>query len=98
MGGRGEQYKVKTLRTAPTHQYLYLHSCSNTHVYKITNVPVFFYMALGLDYFDGANPLLRPSEGISPEDLVFFLAQMSIGFACCHLRAPKSYNFQAHPF
>jgi hypothetical protein len=36
-----------------------------THVHKINNVPV-FYMTLGLNDFDGANPLLVPLEEVDP--------------------------------
>jgi hypothetical protein len=34
---------------------------SETHVHKISNVPV-FYMALGLDDFDGGKSITRPIE------------------------------------
>ncbi len=43
------------------------HSCSKTHVLKITKVPV-SYMSIGLNDFDGANPLLGPLEGVGPEN------------------------------
>jgi hypothetical protein len=40
---------------------------NETHVHKITNVPSFFLMALGLNDFVGANPLLGLLEGVGPE-------------------------------
>jgi hypothetical protein len=47
-------------------------SNSQTHLNKITNVPV-YYMALGLLMISmGAIPLLGPLEGVGPENLDFF--------------------------
>jgi hypothetical protein len=48
-----------------------------THVHKITNVTVFLHVALGLNDFDAANPLLRSLEGVGPE-ISTFLAQMAL--------------------
>jgi hypothetical protein len=45
---------------------------SETHVHKITNLPV-FYMALGLDDFD---PFLGPLEGVGPINLEFFVMDL----------------------
>ncbi len=41
-----------------------------THVHKITNIPV-FYMALGLNDYDAGkfiSPLLRPLDGMGPHN------------------------------
>ncbi len=43
---------------------------AKTHVHKITNVPV-FYMALGLNDFDGGESTLGPLEGLGHENLNF---------------------------
>jgi hypothetical protein len=47
------------------------YSCSQTHVHKITNVPVFIWR-LVLMILMGANPLLSSLEGMGPESLDFF--------------------------
>jgi hypothetical protein len=59
-----------------------------THVHKITNVPV-FYMALGLNDFDACKSILDPLEGVGPE-LSTFLGPNGTRFACCHFIAQKS--------
>jgi hypothetical protein len=63
---------------------------SETHVPKITNVPV-FYMALRPNDFD-ADKSITQAIGV-------FWAQMTLAaFARCPFRAKKSFNFREHPF
>jgi hypothetical protein len=51
-GGKG----VLPSTTVP---YQYLHSCSKTHVHKITNLPI-FQMKLGIHDFDGGKSIFWP--------------------------------------
>jgi hypothetical protein len=46
---------------------------SEIHVHKLPFYPFIFYTALGLDDLMGANPLLKPLEGVGPKNLEFFV-------------------------
>jgi hypothetical protein len=46
------------------------YSCSKLMFIKLPKY--LFYKALGLNDFDGANPLIRPLEGVGPENFDFF--------------------------
>jgi hypothetical protein len=61
---------------------------SETHVYKITNVPVFFIWLLDLMILMRANPLLRPLEGVDP-DILTFLDPNGIRFDPCQFARIK---------
>jgi hypothetical protein len=54
-GGRRGQYRIQNTEYRLQNTE---HNCSKTHVHIITNVYLFFYMALRLNDFDGINPLL----------------------------------------
>ncbi len=85
-GGGNERYEINTLHTAfpppPIHfeghwkgwalerDLSSAHSCSKTHIHKITNVPV-FYMVHGLHDLIGANQLHWPLEGMGLGNLDF---------------------------
>ncbi len=68
--------------------------------YQITNVPVFFHIALGrtVIILMGTNPLLGPLEGVGPENLDFFWPLWHSLRLHCHFRAQNSLNdFQRSP-
>jgi hypothetical protein len=55
-------------------------------------------MALGLNDFDRASTLLRPSERVSPEDLEFFGLKCQLASVVAILGPQKVSIFRAHPF
>jgi hypothetical protein len=54
-------------------------------------------MELGLDDFVWTNPFLRPLEGVGPENLDFFWAQMTLAVLVAISGSKKVSIFRAHP-
>jgi len=66
-----------------------------THLHKITNVPVFFIWRHYFTLLMRANPLLGPLEGVGPEKKIStFLCQNDTRFDRCYFMAQKSLDFQ----
>jgi hypothetical protein len=67
-------------------------------IHKITKVPVFSYMALGLNAFDGSKSITRAIGRVGPENLDFFgpspSSGLQNGFAGIKIFVP--YKEQVH--
>ncbi len=59
---------------------------------------LFFYMALELNGFNGANPLHGPLEGVGPENIDFFGVQVALASLLAISRPQKVSIFTALVF
>jgi hypothetical protein len=57
---------------------------------------LFFHMALGLNDFDGANPLFGPLEGVGPENIDFCWPKWHM-LRSLPFQDQKCLNFQGPP-
>jgi hypothetical protein len=60
---------------------------------KVTNVPVFFSLTIGLNDSDAGKSITR-TIGMVGHEISTFMGTNGTRCTCCHFRAPKSLDFQ----